>query len=284
MNTTRHAVRTGLKRGWTEFMLSIKSPQDQGFYLFITAVTLLYLFVNRHDKVEGTDLLFPAVMLPSLLGAMIAFGLVIGPAYSIAMEREDGTVLRMRAAPHGLVGYVSGQVLGHSLGLIPSFTLLLIPCALLFEGVMQQGAEGWMTVVWVVLLGLLATMPIGIVIGSLVPSVQRVGTWGMLPVLVLLAISGIFFPIRELWGWVQVVGQVFPMYWLGLGMRSAFLPDAAAAFEIAGSWRTLETVLVLSAWAAAGLLLAPVVLRRMARRQSGSQVAAARDEAVQWVR
>jgi ABC-2 type transport system permease protein len=215
---------------------------------------------------------------------MIAFGLVIGPAYTIAMEREDGTVLRMRAAPQGLVGYVSGQVFSHSLGLIPSFTLLLIPSALLFESVMQQGADGWITVVWVVLLGLLATMPIGIVIGSLVPSVQRVGTWGMLPILVLLGISGIFFPIQELWRWVQAVAQVFPMYWLGLGMRSAFLPDEAAALEIAGSWRTPETVLVLGAWAVAGLLVAPIVLRRMARRQSGSQVAAARDEAVQWVR
>jgi ABC-2 type transport system permease protein len=67
-------------------------------------------------------------------------------------------------------------------------------------------------------------------------------------------------------------------------MRSAFLPEAAAALEIGGSWRTLETVLVLGAWAVVGLAVAPAVLRRMARRQSGSQVAAARDEAAQWVR
>jgi ABC-2 type transport system permease protein len=67
-------------------------------------------------------------------------------------------------------------------------------------------------------------------------------------------------------------------------MRSAFLPEAAAAFEIGGSWRTLETVLVLGAWAVVGLSLAPGLLRRMARRQSGSEVAAARDQAVQWVR
>ena len=92
----------------------------------------------------------------------------------------------------------------------------------------------------------------------------------MMPVLVLLGISGIFYPIQDLWRWVQVVAQLFPMYWLGLGMRSAFLPDAAAAAEIGGSWRTLETVLVLGAWATVGLLVAPGVLRRMARRQSGS--------------
>ena len=57
----------------------------------------------------------------------------------------------------------------------------------------------------------------------------------MLPVMVLTGISGIFYPIQSLWGWLQVVAQVFPMYWLGLGMRSAFLPDSAAALEIGGS-------------------------------------------------
>lgn len=122
------------------------------------------------------------------------------------------------------------------------------------------------------------------IIGALVPSTQKVGTWGMLPVLGLAGISGIFYPIQQLWGWVQVIAQVFPMYWLGLGMRSAFLPDSAAALEIAGSWRTLETVLVLTAWAIVGLVVTPLVLRRMARRQSASQVEVARQAAVQWIR
>jgi ABC-2 type transport system permease protein len=284
MNPTLHAVRNGARRGWTEFRLSIKSPQDQGFYLFTALITLGYLFLNRDSRVPGTDLYVPAVALPGILGAMVAFGLVIGPAYALAMEREDGTLLRARIAPNGLIGQVTGYILNHSLSLIPSFAVVLIPGALLFEGVMSGGSGGWVTVAWVVLLGLLATMPIGIMIGSLAPSVQKVGTWGMLPILILLGISGIFFPIQELWGWVQVVAQVFPMYWLGLGMRSAFLPDAAAALEIGGSWRTLETVAVLGAWAAFGLLVAPLVLRRMARRQSGSRVAEAQQEAAQWVR
>jgi ABC-2 type transport system permease protein len=47
--------------------------------------------------------------------------------------------------------------------------------------------------------------------------------------------------------------------------------------------RTLETVVILAAWALVGLLVAPVVVRRMSRRQSGSQVEAARHEAVQWI-
>jgi ABC-2 type transport system permease protein len=219
-----------------------------------------------------------------MLGGLLVFSLIIGPASALAMEKEDGTLLRAKAVPHGVVGHVTGHVILNVLSIIPSFLVILVPGALLFDGLMQKGAEGWATVAWVTLLGLWATLPIGIIIGSLVPGVQKVSTWGMLPVLVLVGISGIFFPIQDLWGWVQTVAQIFPMYWVGLGMRSAFLPDSAAALEIGGSWRTLETVLVLSVWAIAGSLIAPMVVRRMARRQSGSQVEAAREQALQWVR
>lgn len=284
MSPVVHAIRTGLGRGWTEFQLSLKSPQDQGFYIFTAVLVLTYLFFNRNTEVEGTTLLYPSVAMPSMLGASMTFGLVLGPAFALAMEREDGTLLRAKAVPHGIAGYVSGQVLSQSLGLIPSFAVILIPAFFLFDGLMHRGIGGWLTILWVVALGLLATMPIGIIIGSLAPGVQKVSTWGMLPILILFGISGIFFPIQGLWNWIQTVAQIFPMYWLGLGMRSAFLPEGAASLEIGESWRTLETVAVLGAWAVFGLLVAPVVLRRMARRQSGSQVEAARHEATQWVR
>ena len=284
MNPTRHAIGLGLRRGWTEFVLSVRSPQDLGFYLFMGVATLVYLWLNRDSEVEGTDLLLPTVALPSILGALLAFGVIIGPAYSLAMEREDGTLLRHKSVPHGMQGYVTGQVLYHSLSLIPLLLVILVPGFLLFDGLMSEGASGWLTFAWVLVLGLLATLPIGMILGSVVPGVQKVGTWGMLPVLVITAISGIFAPIQALWGWVQIVAQVFPTYWIGLGMRSAFLPDYAAAAELGGSWRTGMTVLVLSAWAIAGLLITPRVLRRMARRQSGSQVLEAKEAALQWVK
>lgn len=278
-----NAVRLGLARGWAEFVQSLRSSQDQWFYLFTAFLAVGYLYLRRDTPVEGTDLMLPSVALPSILGGLVAFGLVIGPAYSLAMEKEDGTLLRAKAVPHGLVGYFAGQLVLHSSSIVPQTVAVLVPSFLLFEGLMAD-PSGWITVVWVLVLGLLATLPIGMMIGALVPGVQKVGMWGMLPVMLLAGISGIFYPITALWGWVQVVAQLFPMYWLGLGMRSAFLPDSAAAIEIGGSWRTLETVLVLGAWAVVGALVLPPLLRRMARRQSGSQVAAARDAATQWVK
>jgi len=280
---TVHAVRLGLGRGWTEFVQSIRSTQDQWFYLFTAGLTLGYLWIRRDSDTGVEGVPFAAFALPSLLAALIAFGVVIGPAYSLAMEKEDGTLLRHRAVPHGLVGYFSGQLLLQGLNLLPQMVVVLLPSFLLFDGLMSE-PSGWFTVAWVIILGMLAALPIGMMIGALVPGVQKVGMWGMLPIMVLAGISGIFYPIQALWGWVQVVAQVFPMYWMGLGMRSAFLPDAAAAAELGGSWRTLETVAVLGAWAVVGALVTPSLLRRMARRQTGSQVQAAREASLQWVR
>lgn len=132
------------------------------------------------------------------------------------------------------------------------------------------------------LLGLVATLSIGAVLGSLIPS-SRGASYVSIPVIALIAISGIFYPITALAGWLQGVAQVFPFYWLGLGMRSALLTDAAARIEIGGSWRHLETIGALGAWAVVGLVVAPIVLHRMARRESGSRVADRRVKALQRI-
>jgi ABC-2 type transport system permease protein len=280
----QHAIRIGLVRGWTEFILSLKSPQDQGFYLFNAVAVVGYLYFSRNREIEGTTLAFPTLALPGIMAALIVFSLVAGPAYALAMEREDGTLLRAKCAPHGITGYVAGQIVLHTLSLIPMLLVIMIPSAVLLDVFSGADLHGWFTFTWVVALGLLATLPLGLIIGSVVPNAQKAGTWGFLPVISMAMISGIFTPMSSLWGWVQGLAQMLPLYWIGIGLRSAFLPAEAALGEIGGTWRTLETVGVLSVWAVAGLILSPVVLRRMARRQSGAAVAEARDQAAQWVR
>jgi ABC-2 type transport system permease protein len=277
-------MRLGFRRGWLEFKQSLRSTQDIGWYVFMSLAVLGYLYLRRDSEVEGSDLLVPVVSMPSILAALIAFGVVVGPAYTLAMQREDGTLLRLKAVPNGLPGYVVAQILTPGLGAFVQLPLILVPALFLFDGLMSNGAAGWAALIGFTTLGLLAMLPIGMIIGALVPSTQKVGTWGMLPVMALAGISGIFYPIQALWGWVQVVAQMFPMYWVGLGLRSAFLPDDAAALEVTGSWRTMETILVLGGWAAVTIALLPLVLGRMARRTSGSQVEAARDQALQWVK
>lgn len=276
-----HAVRVGARRGLTEFRLSLRSPEDLTFYAFWGIGAILLLWFNRDSEIDGVPLSFPALALPGLLAAMVVFGGVVGPAFALVTEKEDGTLLRAKAAPHGIVGYVTGQVVFQALGVLPMLVIVLVPSAFLFDGIMFRGATGWVAAVGFLLLGLLAAIPLGLAIGAVARKPSHVTTWGLLPVFGLITISGVFVPLQALWGWLQGVAQVFPMYWLGAGMRWAFLPQEAVAFELGGTWRPVEALVVVGAWALLGLLLAPVLLRRMSRRESGSVVQARREERMQ---
>jgi ABC-2 type transport system permease protein len=200
----------------------------------------------------------------------------------LTVEREDGTLLRAKATPNGMLGYLVGKIVTVAGGLVIDLAIVLVPGMFIINGLEYGRPSSWLTLAWVVVLGLVATLPLGAIFGSLISSSRSLGLI-MLPIMGMIAISGIFYPITAMPQWLQWVAQVFPIYWLGLGVRSALLPDSAAVVELGESWRHLETVAVLGAWAVLGLVVAPVVLRRMARRESGSSVAARRDKVMQRV-
>jgi ABC-2 type transport system permease protein len=214
--------------------------------------------------------------LPGIIGMWVAVTGYQGAGGWLAAEREDGTLLRAKAVPQGMVGYLVARIVALSLITLFTLALIFVVGCLLLPGLAASARSGWPTLTWVLVLGLLATLPWGAIIGSLAKSPNSAFGLTMLPIMGLTAISGIFYPIAALPGWVQGVAQAFPIYWLGLGIRSALLPDAAAAVELSGSWRHLATAAVLGAWALAGLVIAPAVLRRMARRESGSSMEARR--------
>ncbi|OXM56935.1 ABC transporter [Amycolatopsis thailandensis] len=282
MNPVQHSVRMGVTRGWLEARQMMTNREDLFNTFLFPAIFVVVMFFMRDAKLPGTEFSLGAATVPSVLGASIVFSGMLGMAGVLAVEREDGTLLRAKATPNGMVGYLVGKVVTVSLSTVIGMLLVLIPSLILFDGIAPGGLTSWLGLLWVLVLGLLATMPLGAIFGSLTTNARSIGLI-MLPTLGIGAISGIFYPITALPEWLQGVGQVFPMYWLGLGMRSALLPDSTVMIEIGQSWRPWETLGVLAVWAVIGLVLAPVVLRRMARRESGSSVAARREKAMQRI-
>lgn len=282
MNPTTAAVRAGTKRGLIELRQTFTNFLDLWTYLFPAAILTVVMLFMRGSTVDGTSFSLGSMVLPSAMGMGIAFGGLLTLSQLLTVEREDGTLLRAKAIPNGMLGYLVGKIILVSGMTLVGLVIQVVPGLFLLDGFEMNGLGSWFTLAWVVLLGLVATMPLGAVFGSLVSNARNMGII-MLPIMGLVATSGIFYPINGFPEWLQWVGQTFPIYWLGLGMRSAMLPDAMAAVEIGGSWRHLETVGALGLWAVLGLLLAPVVLRRMARRESGSAVAARRDKALQRI-
>ena len=269
------AIRLGLRRGGIELRQTLTYWPDLVQALFIPVVGILVLFLLRGHQVPGTTFSLGSLTLPGFIGMSFAMGGMLGVTGLIAVDKEDGTLLRAKATPDGMTAYVISKIVYSSATMLVGLVLTIILGLIAFPGVTVH----WPTLVWVALLGLLATIPLGITLGSAIPNPRYIPLV-LFPIGGLTAISGIFYPIAHLAGWLQAVGQVFPIYWLGLGFRAALLPPALSSIELNGTWRLPWVLLTLVLWSCLGLALAPPVLRRMARHESGSRVAARRERAM----
>jgi ABC-2 type transport system permease protein len=282
MSPVASALRAGWSRGLIELRQTFTNPQDVFGQLFWPTLTLVVIWFMRDNAFGSSGLFLGTLALPSAAGMYVALNGLTYMSQLLTIEREDGTLLRAKATPNGMLGYLVGKIVTVAGVLLTSVVLLLVPGALIVDGLALGSAGSWLTLSWVIVLGMLATLPVGAALGALATSPRSLSLVTF-PILGLVAISGIFYPITSMPGWLQAVAQVSPIYWLGLGMRSAMLPDAAVVAELGASWRHLETAGMLGLWAVLGLVLAPVLLRRMARRESGSSVAERRERQMQRV-
>lgn len=276
MSAYTNSIGLGIERGWIEFKQSMTNKQDLIWTISISLIFVAVLWFQRDAKIEGFSLAL--LVLPGLLGMQVAQGGFGGTAGQLSYDREDGTLLRAKAIPQGMVAYLVSRMLLIILTTLVSLVFIAVPALFIVPGLTGIGIGDFLIFAWVFLLGMLATVPLGAIVGSLVKNSSSGFGLTFLPMIGIVAVSGIFYPITGLAGWLQVIGQIFPVYWLGLGMRAAFLPDAAVAAELYSSWRLGEAAIVLSIWAIIGLIIAPRILRRMARKATGSDMQARKDE------
>ncbi len=275
LDTRWAAARAGLSRGWIETRQTLTQTATVVGYVLPTMGYVAVLLLRRGRTLPGTDFSLATMVLPSVLGLTIVYGGISGPAVSKTADREDGTLLRAKATPNGMLGYLVGKIVMFALTTLLSLILIVIPGTMIV-GALVLDARAWLLLALIFVVGMVSTVPLGVALGSLMKSsVQAV----LVPALctLLMIPSGIMLPITIMPTWLQVAAQAFPIYWVGLGARSALLPAPMVAAEIGQSWRTFEMFAVLCVWAVIGMLLAPPLLRRMARRQSGSAVAKVRE-------
>jgi ABC-2 type transport system permease protein len=273
------AVRAGFRRSAIELRQMFTDPQGLAALFLFPALIMVALFFMRNGSFEDTEFGLAVLALPGVIGTIIFFNGIYIIGEAIVLDREDGTLLRAKATPNGTIGYFIGRIGSNASAVTVQVIAILVAGWIVVGGVALDDAASWFTLVWVVVLGLLATLPLGAALGAIVGTARGL-FFVTMPLMLVVAISGIFYPITALPGWLQVVAQILPCYWLGLGLRSALLPDSAVVIEISQSWRHLETVGVLGAWAIVGLLVAPIVLSRMARNESGSKVDERREKAL----
>ncbi len=219
--------------------------RESAVFVFVFPPMLFLLLGAVYDgTIDGV----PAAdrLLVGMLGygcANTAFG---GLAITLVIRREGGILKRLRATPLPTATYL-GAVLVSTL--IVFFLQMLVTVAL---GVLlydAQGAESWLAVVPVVLLGGIAFAGLGFGVASLIRSAEGSSAVVNLIILPMAFLSGSFGPTSGYPEVLQRIADVLPL---------TYLIDLIEGAYLRGDPLTSDptAVAVLVAWGVAGYLVA----------------------------
>ncbi|MFI8102964.1 ABC transporter permease [Streptomyces sp. NPDC086023] len=256
----------GLARGVLELRQFFRQ-RDQVIFTFAFPVVFLALFASIfRDQVEGTDITASQLYAAGMVAAGVMSVSFQSLGISIAIERDEKVLRRLRGTPMPPAAYFLGKVwLVLVTGLAETALLLGVGTAL-FGLDLPGTAAKWLTFGWVFALGLTGCALLGIAISSLPRSGKSASSVVVLPFLVLQFVSGVYIPVGSLPDWLLNIGALFPLKWMCQGFRGVFLPESAAVLEQAGSWEYGRTALVLGAWCIGGLVLCLLTFKWKSRR------------------
>lgn len=249
-----NALSIGFARGGIEIKQFMRQRESVVFTLAFP-IMLLGIF----GSVFTNELTDGVTFSQYFVAGMIASGLVNTGfqqlAIMIPVERDFGTLKRLRGTPMPASSYFIGKVIVVFITMLIQVLLLLIAGVIFFGVNLPTEPTKWFTFAWLIFLGSAASTSLGIAF-SVIPKSGRGASAVVSPVVIILQFfSGVFFVFTDLPGWMQQVAAIFPLKWMTQGMRSVFLPDSFAAREVAGSWETGRSFAIITLWLIIGLIL-----------------------------
>ncbi|MET9899265.1 ABC transporter permease [Streptomyces sp. NPDC006446] len=256
----------GLRRGALEIRQFFRQ-RDQVMFTFAFPVVFLFLFASIFsDDVEGAGITASQLYVPAMMAAGIMSTSFQSLGISIAIERDEKVLRRLRGTPMPPAAYFLGKIwLVLVTGALETAILLLVGTTL-YDVDLPSDTGKWADFAWIFVLGLTACALLGIAISSVPKSGKSATSVVVLPFLVLQFISGVYIAIDTIPDWMLNIGALFPLKWMCQGLRGVFLPESAQVLEQAGGWEFGRIALVLGAWCVGGLLLCLLTFRWKNRR------------------
>ena len=270
----RESLRRTLRLCRVQLELSLKGtlrePQAV-FFLLLFPIMLFVIFGSVFpwtiDDGMGND---TGVKLSHYLAAGIIGSSLFGTAFmnlaiGIVGQREEGWLKRLGGSPVPKAAFFAGQI-GSAMLLTLAQVVAMLVIGVAGFGLDLPSGTQWLTLFWVLVLGVTAGCALGIAVTRVIPSVRAAPPIVNFPFIGLQFISGVFLNFDILPTWLQWLANIFPLRWLCLGLRSVFLPDEFQTAEVGGSWQLEWVAIVLLIWFVVALAVA---LRTFRWDQSG---------------
>lgn len=222
---------------------------ESAFFSFAMPLGVLLIFgaTSANDTVPGrTDVDVLTLFVPGILAFSIVVVAYGNLAATVALQRADGVLKRIRATPLNPTVYLGGQILS------VLATTLLIAATTIAAGGVAFGAlprpEAVPQLLVVLAVGIACFAALGVAISAAIPTADAAGAITNGTYLPLAMVSGMFSVSLQLPGALDFIIGAFPLKALADGLRSAYDP-ATHGFPVGD-------ITVLAIWTIAGTVLA----------------------------
>jgi ABC-2 type transport system permease protein len=232
--------------------------RNRALLLGIVAWPIALMIIMAYTELAAV----PASEMPLALGAltisMVSFALMLACVMnlpgSIARDREIGLLVKLRSMPISPGIDTLGRLLAYLVfavvvaGLV---TLVGLGLGAQFNGDVISDLE----VVGFLLMAVVAATGIGLILGSLIKSVQGTAFLGLAVVLIFAFISGIFVPYNQLSAPLQAFSRSFPISSATSSMCYLLLGQDVAGYDPLTLGQIATGIVVALALLAIGLVL-----------------------------
>jgi ABC-2 type transport system permease protein len=227
-----------LVRDKTAFLMALIFP-----VVFVLAFAVFDVSFEAEGAIAGVD--YFEYVLPALLAIGLMNFAMVGTAASVARYRELKILKRIVVTPLPASRFIVGQV-GARLVLAAVQTGIIMVIGSVLGGSL---GSSWPLLFIISTLGNLIFLALGFAIAGVSGSVDAANNMAGLATTPLMFLSGSFFPIESMPGWLQPVADLLPLTPLIDSMR-------AIALQGAGITDIGPELMLIGAWIIGGLALA----------------------------
>ena len=207
------------------------------FFTFVFPLMFLVLF----NGIFGHSQFF----VPAIAAFSVVTACFTNIAMGVTIARDQGVLKRVRGTPLPAASYLLGRVL-HAIFIAVILVIIVTAAGVLFYDVDLPESPGRLALA--LALGAATFCSLGLAVTAAIPNEDAAPAVVNAAVLPLSFVSDVFIDSEGAPGWMQTLGNIFPIKHFAQSMLASFDPDLREWSEI--------HLIVMGAWGLAGLVMA----------------------------
>src|ERR1700704_4784712 len=208
------------------------------FFNYMFPLVFFFIFAQLFHAEQGGAIIQVLTMVISI--GILGSGF-FGAGIRAVQDRETNVLRRFKVAPISAAPMLVASLITGLLNFLPSVVMMVLLSHFIYG---MPLPERWPSLLIFVALGALAFRSIGLIVASVVNSMQESQIVIQLLYFPMLFLSGTTIPISVMPSWVQVIAQFIPATYLMTGMQSILGRKESLAQNVSAAGALLLTTVL----------------------------------------